>query len=277
MANQTWVRIYTEITRDRKIRRLPPAQRWVWIALLCMAKESPVQGKLLLAENVPVNVDDIVDEAGVDKDDVEAALEAFEKQGMIEYDENGVIVIKNWHKRQYQADSSTERVRRYRERKKALQNDECNVTCNVSETFQKRPQIQSTDTDIYTDTDTDIKKTYLHIRGNLSTMADELVNVFSNIEGVDYDYISDPIFFEELLKEYSYNDILHALGALKRKVETEKVRDPRAYIVATLERMKEKQKPPAAPEAALPDIDDETFDHILAKVSGLSIEEVRRL
>ena len=32
-----WVRLYTEITRDRKLRRHNPTVRWIWVGLMCMA------------------------------------------------------------------------------------------------------------------------------------------------------------------------------------------------------------------------------------------------
>jgi len=79
MSNKTWLRLYTEITRDRKLRRLDPVYRWVWITILCMAKESPMPGALLLSEGVPVTADDIADEAAVSTEEVNYALQKFEE------------------------------------------------------------------------------------------------------------------------------------------------------------------------------------------------------
>jgi len=56
-----WVRLYTETKNDRKIRRLDPAHRWLWCVLLMMAKESPVEGWLYIAEGEPATIDDIAD------------------------------------------------------------------------------------------------------------------------------------------------------------------------------------------------------------------------
>jgi len=91
-----------------------------------MAKESPKPGYLLLSEEIPITVEDIADEACVDEEEVRDALVKFQEQNMI-HEEDGVWVITNWHKRQFSSDSSTERVKRFRQKK-----------CNVSETFQKR-------------------------------------------------------------------------------------------------------------------------------------------
>jgi len=143
MANRTWLRLYTEITRDRKLRRLDPACRWVWIAVLCIAKESPVPGKLLISENIPATVEDIADEAAVTVEEVNLAIQKFKEQRMI-HEEDGVFVVTNWEKRQYSSDSSTERVRKHRQKK--------------NETLQKRfsnVSVTPPDTDTESDSESD--------------------------------------------------------------------------------------------------------------------------
>jgi len=162
----SWLRLYTEITKDRKIRRIPAQYRWIWIAVLCMAKDSPEEGKLLISDNIPADLYDIADEAGVDVDDVRKAMEIFIDQGMVEFT-NNVYIVKNWDKRQYKSDNSSERVRRYRSRLNSESEISCSndvsvsmqnietlqeryddVNYNVTETLQKRPQsteVQKTD------------------------------------------------------------------------------------------------------------------------------------
>ncbi|MGB9834999.1 MAG: phage replisome organizer N-terminal domain-containing protein [bacterium] len=135
MANNTWLRLYTDITRDRKLRRLSPTARWIWVTLLCMAKESPEPGKLLLSKNVPVTVEDIVDEAGISEKDVpdpasyvQEVLCNFKELDMIK-EEDGVLVITNWSKRQFETDDIGQYLRDYRQRKQtspSIQNE--NVT-----------------------------------------------------------------------------------------------------------------------------------------------------
>lgn len=111
-----WLRLYTEIRNDRKLRRLPPAQRWLWVTMLTIARESPVPGALLLSENVPVNLEDLVDEAAITIEQVKAGIQSFKDQEMIE-EINGVYYLINWNKRQFTSDSSTPRVRRHRDKK----------------------------------------------------------------------------------------------------------------------------------------------------------------
>lgn len=73
----SWFRWYNETISDRKLRRLPTAQRWLWVAVLTLARQSPEPGRLLLSESVPVTEDDLVDAAAIDMEDVRAGLVAF--------------------------------------------------------------------------------------------------------------------------------------------------------------------------------------------------------
>jgi hypothetical protein len=118
-----WLRLYAEIRHDRKLRRLPPAQRWLWVAIMTIAKESPRPGWLLYSEDVPVTVDDLVDEAAVSREDVEAGIRAFVQQTMLE-EVDGVWHCINWDKRNFTSDCSTERVQRHRARQKSSINNE---------------------------------------------------------------------------------------------------------------------------------------------------------
>lgn len=113
-----WFRLYTEIRRDPKLRRLPVSYRWVWITILCIARESPRPGWLLLRRDMPAQPADIADEANVPQEDAVRALELFKSSSYeMLVAEDGVLRVLNWGKRQYENDSSAERTRRYRRRK----------------------------------------------------------------------------------------------------------------------------------------------------------------
>jgi hypothetical protein len=119
-----------------------------------MARESPEPGWLLLRKNMPAQPADIADEANVPVDDAIRAIELFKSSSYeMLAEENGVLRVINWAKRQFENDSSTARVRRYRERQNRQQSDEgntrdrygnsscnvagndgSNVSCNVTET-----------------------------------------------------------------------------------------------------------------------------------------------
>lgn len=148
MATELWFRCYTEIKRDRKLRRLPINYRWIWVAILAMAKESPIQGQLLISENIPATIEDIADEAAADIEETEQAIQKFIEQDMM-HEEDGVLILTNWDKRQYASDSSTERVRKHRQQKnetllKRYSNGE--VTPPEAEA-ESRDQRQSTETE----------------------------------------------------------------------------------------------------------------------------------
>lgn len=144
MASSIWFRCYTEIKRDRKLRRLPINFRWIWVAILAMAKESPVQGKLLISEKIPATIEDIADESAADIEETEQAIQKFIEQDMM-HEEDGVMILTNWDKRQYVSDNSTARVRKYREQKR--------------ETLPKRfGNNEVTPPETETDTETDTEK-----------------------------------------------------------------------------------------------------------------------
>jgi len=114
-AKKTWYRLHVELLRDRKIRRLPAAQRWVWIALLSIARQSPTPGTLLLDDGSVAVVADIVDEAAVSDKDVRTAIESFMASGMVHLD-GSAIVITQWHERQFESDNVTARTQAHRDR-----------------------------------------------------------------------------------------------------------------------------------------------------------------
>lgn len=112
---QPWFRFYVETFPDRKIRRLTPAQRWVWAAALGAAKESPVVGALYITEDVPMTVADLAAYADVKQSDTAAAVRQMVDLGMVSVDD-GVISVRNFHRRQFLSDNVTDRTRAHRKR-----------------------------------------------------------------------------------------------------------------------------------------------------------------
>lgn len=98
-----WFRVYVDITRDLKIRREPFCHRWVWVAVMALARRSPQPGRLLLSEGLPVTVADIADEANATPAQVRSALAVFADRKMMT-EEAGVLVVTNWRKRQPESD-----------------------------------------------------------------------------------------------------------------------------------------------------------------------------
>lgn len=102
-----WFRFYVEAIWDRKLRRLPPGQRWLWVVVLACARQSVVPGVLLISEDQPVEPEDLVDAAALRAAEVEAGLAAFVDAAMLHFDiEWNAWRITKWDARQYEGDFS---------------------------------------------------------------------------------------------------------------------------------------------------------------------------
>lgn len=87
------------IGTNRKLRRLPVAQRWTYVAgVLALASQSPIRGALLITDGEPVTAEDVAQEATVSLTVAKAALESFRKLGMLDRDEHGVEWVHDWDK-----------------------------------------------------------------------------------------------------------------------------------------------------------------------------------
>lgn len=147
--SQPWFRFYSEMLADRKIAHLVRVTQQpkalvvgVWATILALANDSPIRGVLLLTEEIPLTLGDLARETGLDVDEMQAFITELERLSMLSY-EDGAYCLINWDKRQFASDSSTDRVRRWRERQgRDDSNDASDGTGNVSgqeaETLQKR-------------------------------------------------------------------------------------------------------------------------------------------
>lgn len=128
-----WFRMYSEAVDDEKLRLLAFEDRWHFVALLCC------KAKGVIDEEGDIVRRKIAVKLGLDLRALEEAARRLAEVGLI--DEKTLQPLA-WDGRQFRSDSSTGRVRAYRERTKR--------DGNVSETAQE------TDTD--TDTDTEEEK-----------------------------------------------------------------------------------------------------------------------
>jgi hypothetical protein len=125
-----WFKFYgMEYLGDPKIESLSPSERSCWISLLCFASES---------DGVVVNLseDSLMRRAGLDPvddawDETLGALSKFSKLKMIETDDNGVITVLNWHKRQEKYMTPYERVKKFREKKRLITPDNANDNARI--------------------------------------------------------------------------------------------------------------------------------------------------
>jgi DNA-binding transcriptional regulator YiaG len=134
MKNLPWLRLYTEIIDDEKLGLLAFEDRWHFVAILCL------KGKGVL-DSEP-DLDMLMRKAalkmGLTLNELEKVLSRLARMGLIDKD---TLQPTSWDHRQMQSDSSSERVRAFRERTKQPKR-----FSNVSVTAQD------------TDTDTDIEQ-----------------------------------------------------------------------------------------------------------------------
>src|SRR5579872_3860640 len=103
-----WFRLVDDIINDPKILLLPEALRWIWIAFLCIASKN--NGRLPTLEIIALHL-------RVTPAKASEYLTRLVAAGLIDKIEGG-FEPHNWRGRQFQSDVSSERVKRYRERKR---------------------------------------------------------------------------------------------------------------------------------------------------------------
>lgn len=108
-----WFRMYVEAFSDRKLRRLTPAERWLWVAVLGAARKSPAPGHLMLTERVALNVEDLADFAAMDESEVETGLARMVDLGLLELDA-GAWSVPKWGDRQFESDVTALRMSKRR-------------------------------------------------------------------------------------------------------------------------------------------------------------------
>ena len=156
-----WIKINTEMFEHRKIRylrRLPEGNSMtlMWVMLLTMAGQCNDGGRIRLTEHLAYSSADLGDALGFDEAFVEEALLAMERLDMLRRESDGTIVILGWEEHQNVVgldrirDQTRKRVAHHREKQKK-NDEECNVTCNVTVT-------QCNATDIEKEKEKELKK-----------------------------------------------------------------------------------------------------------------------
>ena len=137
MSKNPWFRLYTETVDDEKLRLLAFEDRWHFVALLCCKGSGLLDSgdePGLLRRKLAVKL-------GLSPRELEEVARRLAEVGLIDPDTLQPLA---WDDRQFKSDTSSERVRKYRERMKR--------TGNVSVTAQE------TDTDTEEEQDQEQKK-----------------------------------------------------------------------------------------------------------------------
>jgi len=126
MAELPWFRMYSDAVDNVKLRMLAFEDRWHYVALCCLKRQGILDKtqdpnfRRMVAIKLGIQL--------VDLEEVERRLQEVDLIG-----ENFEPV--GWSERQFESDSSTERVRKYRARQKETKlKRECNVSVTAQET-----------------------------------------------------------------------------------------------------------------------------------------------
>lgn len=121
MGGMPWFRLYAEMIDDPKIGRLNDAQFRLWIEILCLACKGENGNTLQTIDDINWSL----------RRNVTETLRELLHETLVKLDSENRVFVTNWEKRQFNSDNSTDRVRKYRERKKKDKG-------NVTETLPKR-------------------------------------------------------------------------------------------------------------------------------------------
>ena len=139
MPEIKWIKLTTDMFDDEKIRiieALPDADTIliIWVKLLCQAGKVNANGYIFLSEHLPFTDENLSTIFNRPLNTIRLALTTFEKLGMIQIDNNGVIFLPNWPKHQNIAgmerirEQTRERVARHREKQRLLTEGNVTVT-----------------------------------------------------------------------------------------------------------------------------------------------------
>lgn len=143
-----WFRCYPAIIDSPKLQSIEDHRgKWCYFVCLCLASKSPVRGSLFLTPETPISDKLIAEKSQISLRKTRDFLQIFEKLDLLKFEKN-VYKITDWDEKQFDSDSSRERVRKYRGKEKS------NGNVTLQSSYQDR-YCNAPDTDTDTDTDTD--------------------------------------------------------------------------------------------------------------------------
>lgn len=141
MGDVRWIKLYTALPDNRKIkqiRKLPNGDTiaLMWVFLLCLAGDTNDQGLVYITKELPYTDEMLATAFDMDINTVRLGLQTFVRFGMIEVIDD-ILLLSNWEK--YQSTDKLEKLREdnrkrvaaYRDRQKALAEGQCNVTVTL--------------------------------------------------------------------------------------------------------------------------------------------------
>lgn len=151
MALNQWFKFYGgEYLSDPKIASLTPQERSCWVTLLCLSSISSTPGTVEY-----LTVEALLQKSGIvwdpyepdEWDRAKTVLDKFVRMKMVTKNEEGVIEILNWTKRQDTLMTAAERQAKYRENKKSNANVTERVTKVTLDKIREDKNINFPDAD----------------------------------------------------------------------------------------------------------------------------------
>ena len=193
--NMTWFRLHSEAIDDEKLRLLAFEDRWHFVALLCC------KSKGLLDNSDPLMLRKVALKLGLSTRELEEVARRLAEVGLVHRDTLQPLA---WEKRQFQSDTSAERTRQYRERKKQSQQSQPSGV-------KRHGDVTVTPPDTETDTDTDNPPT-----PQGGEPAGSEGDVFPNLD--DYVDLDDLVPGFEPVAEQGDPQVLAATAALQAAI-----------------------------------------------------------
>ena len=146
MAEISWIKLDVGLFGNRKIKEIRRQKGGdmtvlIWIMLLTMAGKCNAAGMIWITEGIPYSVASLADELRIKPAQIRAALDTLEEFRMIRVDEDGICVL-DWEAHQNVEgmdrvrEKTNNRVKAYRDRKKAVM--QCNADVTQGNAFDER-------------------------------------------------------------------------------------------------------------------------------------------
>lgn len=218
MADVKWIKITTDMFDNRKIkhlRRLPDGDSIVliWVMLLTLAGRCNSGGMIFLTENIPYTPKMLADELDFEESTVQLALNAIERLGMIQTNDDGFLAVTGWAEHQnidgMEKIREQNRLRKQRQREKErllldspVKSRDSHAT-DIEEELEKEKDVCITSNDVIRRTDVQ------QILEKWNTLG--VAKVTKLVSGTNRDKM-----LKARIREYGVDTILQAIDSVKQ-------------------------------------------------------------
>jgi len=124
-----WIKLYVDqILRGSMFEELEADERFVWFGFLCLAGDSPIDGKICVSEKFGYTDDQLADILKIEAELVKRSKKKFLKFDKIVIEINNIVTICNWRKYQ----SEYERQKEYRKLSYKIKLQDKVTNCSLS-------------------------------------------------------------------------------------------------------------------------------------------------